>query len=552
MKLRGRYLLAVSCLLLLALLFFAVPALAAAFGDVPASHPYYAAVTGMAERGIIGGYANGNFGPSNPVTRQQFAKMVDLTMGLAVQESDFPNVAVPFVDLGPDDLTSLYPHEYVAVCALNHITTGKTATTFEPLSTVTRQQVISMIVRAADNLAQGTLRAVPSGWTGKLSYTDPNHGANIQKAEYNGLLDVLSGGNLQGWDVGAKATRGEVAQMLWNLLKLRETPAAQPVWTDLEPAAPPYLRNSHATVYLPASNKVLMFGGIANSPTSALWDDATWSYDLATNAWSNLQTPAPPLSRWGHAMVYCPPTGKVILFGGHSFPGGVDTDLNDLWSYDPATNAWTRLNPGGSLPPVRADHMMVYVPATGKIIVLGGMYLPTGAQSYKNLSDMWSYDPMANSWTELHPSPMPAVKSGCLEYDPSSKKVILFGGTEAGGPVSNGLWTYDPVANTWTKVAPAGTVPTPRRAFASAFDTARGELIVFGGLATEQLNVVNETWSYKPATNTWTQLHPPASPRARYSTSMVYAATAKRMILFGGQPVLNGYDKLADTWALSQ
>ena len=64
---------------------------------------------------------------------------------------------------------------------------------------------------------------------------DPTHGANIQKAEYNGVLDgiraSLATPGLAGWNTGANATRGEVAQILWNLLNLL-TPSGVWVYAD--------------------------------------------------------------------------------------------------------------------------------------------------------------------------------------------------------------------------------------------------------------------------------------------------------------------------------
>ena len=113
-------------------LVFASPALA--FPDVPASHPYYDAIQGLADQAIIGGYTNGNFGPEDPVIRQQFAKMIVLTLGLPVTEDDWQDATRPFVDLDPDDPAKLYPHEYVAVCALNNITTGNRRHPFRPHS----------------------------------------------------------------------------------------------------------------------------------------------------------------------------------------------------------------------------------------------------------------------------------------------------------------------------------------------------------------------------------------------------------------------------------
>jgi hypothetical protein len=219
---RQRIVATLGALLVLALVVSLVSfALASSgFPDVPASHPYYTAVTDLASRGIIGGFANGNFGPNDLVKRQQFAKMIVLALGLEVKENDFPILVAPFVDLGPDYGYSLYPHDYIAVCARNNITQGTDPTHFSPLNNISRAQLITMVVRAADNLAPGTLDPPPFGWTGQLPYSDPTHGGNIKKAEYNGLMAGIqgSGGTVAGWDTAGDATRGEVAQMLHNLL----------------------------------------------------------------------------------------------------------------------------------------------------------------------------------------------------------------------------------------------------------------------------------------------------------------------------------------------
>ena len=89
----------------------------AGFPDVPASHPYHDAIEGMADQGIIGGYLNGNFGPEDPVIRQQFAKMIVLTLGLPVAESDWPTSGRALRRPGGRRSSKLHPHEYVAVCA---------------------------------------------------------------------------------------------------------------------------------------------------------------------------------------------------------------------------------------------------------------------------------------------------------------------------------------------------------------------------------------------------------------------------------------------------
>ena len=129
----------------------------AGFSDVPASHPHYAAINDLASRGIISGYEGGGFGPSDPVKRQQFAKMIVLTAGYPVSEAD----KCPFKDVEKSGSTGFYPDNYVAVCAARGITQGVSETRFNPQGAITRLQVTSMVVRAARDLKPGLLDTPP-------------------------------------------------------------------------------------------------------------------------------------------------------------------------------------------------------------------------------------------------------------------------------------------------------------------------------------------------------------------------------------------------------
>lgn len=187
---------------------------ATSFPDVPAGHPYYAAITDLADRGVIAGYTNGDFGPGDQVKRQQFAKMIVLACGYPVSEADVCH----FVDVEKSGAGDLFPDNYIAVCAAHGITVGKTATRFDPYSSITRYQVLSMVVRAAGDLQPGLLSTPPPGWTGAAGWhSDVTHGANAARAEYNGLL---TGMDLSVLDPRGNMTRGEVAQVLHNLLDL--------------------------------------------------------------------------------------------------------------------------------------------------------------------------------------------------------------------------------------------------------------------------------------------------------------------------------------------
>jgi hypothetical protein len=188
---------------------FALPASAASqFSDI-ASSPYSAAIDNLASMKIVGGYADGTFRPDNELARAQFAKMSVLAMGYDVTVTDVSS----FTDTPESSLDNpLYPGSYVAVAAEENVITGYPDNTFRFYNDVTRAQAITIIVRAAGT----ALADPPEGYEGVLDYSDPTHGSNIKKAEYNGLLEGIA--NLASWDTAANATRGETAQLVSQLL----------------------------------------------------------------------------------------------------------------------------------------------------------------------------------------------------------------------------------------------------------------------------------------------------------------------------------------------
>ena len=108
-----------------------------------------------------------------------------------------------------------YPDHYVAVCAVRGITVGKMPTTFAPFDSITRQQLISMVARAA-TLADPPGEYVPSFSPGQ--FYPEEHYLNARKAAYAGLLDGLAGLGPD-YDFSGPAARGEVCQVLYNRLR---------------------------------------------------------------------------------------------------------------------------------------------------------------------------------------------------------------------------------------------------------------------------------------------------------------------------------------------
>jgi hypothetical protein len=208
-------------------LFVAAPAALSppdAFRDVPGMHPYRTAITALAATGVIAGYAADDgreFRPDAPVTRAQFAKMIVGALGLPVEEA----LTAPFTDLGPDDPSDLFPHDYVAVALGYGITTGTGPATYAPYAPISRAQMITMAVRGCRAVDPQALLPVPeyllAQWGGPLGTFDPVHAPGWNVAWFNGLLGGLIGygSHSNPWQ---PATRAEVAQVLWNLRGLIE------------------------------------------------------------------------------------------------------------------------------------------------------------------------------------------------------------------------------------------------------------------------------------------------------------------------------------------
>jgi len=178
------------------------------FPDVPATHPYYTAIGDLASRGVLAGLADGSFGPEVPLTRQQFAKLITLTLGLEPSASEL----CPFGDVqtGLDEGDPLYPQAYVALCARLGITKGTTLTTFDPYGNLSRQHLLSMISRAAA-LPEPPPSYVPPFLSAQFWAFE--HHQNARKAAYAGLLEGIEGLDLS-YDVLSWARRVYVRTVL--------------------------------------------------------------------------------------------------------------------------------------------------------------------------------------------------------------------------------------------------------------------------------------------------------------------------------------------------
>ena len=192
-----------------------------------------------------------------------------------------------------------------------------------------------------------------------------------------------------------------------------------------------------------------------------------------------------------------------------------------------APAVWSDAAPQGSAPSARRGHGMAYDPTSGKVVLFGGW------DGSSVLNDTWTYDPVGNTWTEAAPAgTVPSARQACtMVYDESAGKMLLFGGWDLSAGL-NDTWEYDPVANTWTELAPAGSTPSARWGYSMAYDSGTKQTVMFGGY--DGTACLGDTWSYDRLTNTWAGGTDAGSPPARRSHAMAYDPDPGWVLTFAG------------------
>ena len=118
-------------------------------------------------------------------------------------------------------------------------------------------------------------------------------------------------------------------------------------WEERKPSGGPSSRYLHNMSYDSKADRTMLYGGYTGSVESlskldTLTSAETWAYDYNLNTWTLLNPPTNPgpLSEFGQ--VYLPSTDRVLLFGGGLVTG---PRSDKTWLYDYTTNTWTEVTP---------------------------------------------------------------------------------------------------------------------------------------------------------------------------------------------------------------
>ncbi|MFD1736947.1 S-layer homology domain-containing protein [Bacillus salitolerans] len=116
------------------------------FSDLPATHEFAAYAEALQEAGYLNGYADGSFGVNNPINRAGLAKILVNAFGLTATEDE-----VSYTDL--DLITSAEDREKVAIAAQNGL--FKDADKFNPYGQMNRSGFALVLYRLAGEAVVG-------------------------------------------------------------------------------------------------------------------------------------------------------------------------------------------------------------------------------------------------------------------------------------------------------------------------------------------------------------------------------------------------------------
>jgi N-acetylneuraminic acid mutarotase len=341
--------------------------------------------------------------------------------------------------------------------------------------------------------------AIPFPWGGPVGVNPALNRIYIGNGASNNIaiLDATTGQTVGSVSLGAgvssvgsvyvDASRNLVYAMAVSagsssLWVIQDGMAQNGAWTEETPAPGPVSSASAA-----ALNSILYVAGGDNGPALS----TLYAYNPASNTWSSAAPmPGPRLQMDGLAVM----GNKLYLVGGWTFSPPLPN--NNLWVYDPVSNTWDTSK--AAMPLLSGDG------ACG--VISNKLYVTTPDNGYSGYYNfLHVYDPVADAWTALAPSPDAHVGPG---YGVIGGKFYVVGGYNASGEVFSQLDVYDPSSGAWTTKSP---MPTARNNPSSA--VLNGKLYVIGG-SDSSGSSLDTMEVYDPVQDSWTTGSPMITPRA--------------------------------------
>lgn len=199
-------------------------------------------------------------------------------------------------------------------------------------------------------------------------------------------------------------------------------------------------------------------------------------------------------------------------------------------------------------PTNRAWHM--FTSNGGTVVEASKLYLYGGADSTPAVvpADLWRYSAFDDQWMLVNP--ISTARPGPRQWEGlacGGGACVMEDGNNGTGLVDE-TWVYTEASNTWTQATCNRRIPCPsaRQMMTMAFDSSRNNHVLFGGKGSQSPGL-NDTWTFEPATLKWTLRTPTFMPTERNRAAAINVPNVG-VVMHGGQPY-NGRAALCDMYA---
>lgn len=153
----------------------------------------------------------------------------------------------------------------------------------------------------------------------------------------------------------------------------------------------------------------------------------------------------------------------------------------------------------------------------------------TSLAEYKQ--DLWKFSIAKNQWSIVeiaNPDEAPVGRRHGSMIGVGND-FYLFGGYNTEQGLLDDFYKFDTISNTWSKIVVNGNTPPARSKATMAYD-GEETIVLFGGVTDKEIS--NELWLYNVVNNTWTLINGNHKPPARENT--ISGFWGNYFVIFGG------------------
>jgi hypothetical protein len=203
---------------------------------------------------------------------------------------------------------------------------------------------------------------------------------------------------------------------------------------------PPPFRINPSLVYDPLRNRLLLFGGFDFGKRDYIGFNDVWSLSLQEDPprWTDIHTLGlAPLPRARSSAVYDPASDRMLVCGGVIVLPDHRIPTTEMWALSLGPTAtWSPILPQG-YGPIGESMPMMFDPARQRFLVYAGPGNFNGTMWALNLKGQPSWE-----WLPAVGGTVPGRGGVNIVYDTVANRLVLFGGSDNIGD-RNDLWTLD-------------------------------------------------------------------------------------------------------------